>query len=110
MQIPPGQYGSGGYGGSVWGAAAEGQPIPGVASSGMPGSPPSPPPEVIEPGSARYFRPGQDYLPIFPDFTTIASKADTYARRVPWWLWLLLGFLASGWLRKRGGVKLLTGG
>lgn len=106
MQIPPGQYGSGGYGGSVWGAAAEGQPIPGVASTPGAGAPP---PEVIEPGSTRYFRPGQDYLPIFPDFTTLAGRADAFARRVPWWLWLLVGLLASGWLRKRS-VKLLTGG
>lgn len=43
-----------------------------------------------------------NYLPIFPEFGTLATKLDSVARRIPWWFWVG-GTLAAVWyMQKRG--------
>jgi hypothetical protein len=55
-------------------------------------------PEIIMPHPAQR----GDFL---PDFPTVAGALDRFARRVPWWAWLIGGIVIG-----KGVFSTITGG
>lgn len=75
------------------------QPVEGTVVS----SPPSGGGNFVHPQAGN-----PNYLPIFPELSTVVSVVDRHARRIPWWFWVG-GTLAAVWYlgKKKGRGKVI---